>query len=157
MNDKCQVMIRVVSENYCIFYLKNFQAITYRYSNTELTDMHFYYGMARVKALRANRLYQMQYPHRNLPKEKTFTALHQRLTEYGKFITNVADRARGRCVRSLAVEENIFKMINNDARTSTRKISRGLNVSQSTTWRFLCEQQHILTIYRGFKNFVDGI
>ncbi|EFN72812.1 hypothetical protein EAG_02637, partial [Camponotus floridanus] len=49
------------------------------YTNAEMTDMHFMYGLADGNSLRARRLYIERFPNRNVPDRKSFERIHQRL------------------------------------------------------------------------------
>jgi hypothetical protein len=111
------------------------------YSNLEMADMHFTYGYANGNALEAQRLYAEQYPERRLPHHTTFTNIHQRLRELGKFEKRSHDCGRSREVRTEAVDEAVLNLIEESPETSTRKIARVLNVSHSVVFRILKEQQ----------------
>ncbi|KAJ4432171.1 hypothetical protein ANN_20787 [Periplaneta americana] len=66
------------------------------YSNQELAEIHFMYGIADGNAALARRLYQERYPQRQCPDRKTFVRLHYRLCEYGKFNSPGLGRERPR-------------------------------------------------------------
>lgn len=53
------------------------------YTFSEYADMHLMYGLASCNAYEARRLYEERYPNRNIPNEKTFQRLDQRLRESG--------------------------------------------------------------------------
>ena len=54
-----------------------------RFTNAELADMHFVYGLADGNARQAQRLYEERFPHREVPDQRHFQRLHQRLRETG--------------------------------------------------------------------------
>lgn len=54
------------------------------YTFSEYADMHLMYGLASCNALEARRLYEERYPNRNIPNQKTFQRLDQRLRETGR-------------------------------------------------------------------------
>lgn len=109
-----------------------------RYTNAEMTDMHFMYGLANRNALRAKRLYAEKFPERIAPNRKTFERIHQRLCETGTFKQG-GGTGRPRTVRTVQLEENVLNMVEEDPSTSTRKISNELNVSSGTVWHILRE------------------
>ncbi|KAJ8940296.1 hypothetical protein NQ318_000118 [Aromia moschata] len=86
------------------------------------------------------RIYAEQYPERRLPHHTTFTNIHKRLREFGKFEKRSHDSGRTREVRTEALEEDVLNLIEESPETSTRKIGRAVNVSHSVVFRILKEQ-----------------
>lgn len=111
------------------------------FTNTEMADMHFIYGLANGSSLEARRLYAERYPQRVIPHHTIFARLHQRLRDAGTFKKKTVDCGRHREVRTAALEEAVLNLIEEHPETSTRKISETLNVSQSVIWRILKAQQ----------------
>lgn len=109
------------------------------FSNKEKADMHFVYGAANGSSLEAQRLYGERFPNRRLPNPKTFERLHRQLCETGSFLASRSDA--GRPKRDVMVEEAILDMVADEPSTSTRAVSRGLQISQSRTWRVLNDER----------------
>lgn len=109
-----------------------------RYTNAEMTDMHYIYGLADGNALEARRLYTERFPGRIAPDRKTFESIHRRLYETGTFRRN-GGAGRPRTARTVDLEEDVLDMIEEDRGTSTRKIANALNVSNGTIWHILKE------------------
>lgn len=55
------------------------------YTNKEMTDMHFCYGLANGSTPEALRLYREHFPGRQIPDKKLFAEIHRRLGEDGRF------------------------------------------------------------------------
>lgn len=111
------------------------------YTNAEMTDMHFEYGRANGNALEARRLYAERHPLRQIPHHTIFASLHRRLSEGGTFRGHYNDNGRPREVRTVAIEEAVLNIIEEEPDTSTRRIAIVLNVSHAVVWRILKEQQ----------------
>jgi hypothetical protein len=62
------------------------------------------------------------------------------LRDFGSFDMNKRDLGRQREDRILAAEEEILHEIENQPRTSTRRLANQLGVSQFVVWRTLKEQ-----------------
>lgn len=107
-----------------------------RYTNAEMTDMHFIYGLADGNSREARRLYLERFPNRNVPDRKTFQSIHQRLHETGS-LKRSGGSGRPVTVRTVEVEENVLNMVAEDPGTSTRRIANTLNVSKGTIWNIL--------------------
>lgn len=110
------------------------------YSFAEMADMHFMYGKANGCALEARRLYQETFPNRQLPSDKMFSSLHQRLRETGNFKPNKKDCGRNRTTRTPQAEEIVLQQIEANPGSSTRRISAQTNISKSTVWEILHEE-----------------
>lgn len=112
-----------------------------KFTNAEMTDMHFVYGQANGNTYEARRIYAKRYPKRITPDPRTFTNLHRRLQENGTFKRNFLG-GLNRYTRTPDIEENILNEIANHPETSTRKIASSMNqtVSHQTVWRTLKEQ-----------------
>ncbi|GFS87567.1 hypothetical protein TNCV_2941691 [Trichonephila clavipes] len=81
------------------------------YTNQEMADIHFIYGVADENALETRGLYGERFPSRRLPNRKTFECLHRRLRKPVRLLggckTQGVPRVRGhrnlksmRCVNS---------------------------------------------------------
>lgn len=110
------------------------------YSFAELADMHFMYGKANGCAREARRLYQEYFPNRQIPCEKLFINLHQRLRENGTFRPNMNDTGRSRTTRTPQAEERVLECVAANPGISTRRIALQEGIPKSTTWEILHEQ-----------------
>lgn len=111
-----------------------------QFTNAEMTDMHFVYGMAQGNSRAARRIYQERYPHRLVPNRQTFVRIHRRMCESGTF-QRLAAIGRSATVRTVEVEEAILHEVERSPDTSTRKIAQQLNISHFTVWKILRENQ----------------
>jgi hypothetical protein len=109
------------------------------YSNQELSDVHFVYGLAEVNAVVARRLYQEICPGRRCSDRKTFVSIHRRLCEHGNFAPLVANRGRPKSTTS-EVEVDIPDIVNKIPGNSTGRVSTQVGVAHSSGWRLLREQ-----------------
>lgn len=107
------------------------------YTNSEMAEMHFIYGLANGNAREAQRRYIERYPNRLIPDPRTFTNIHRRLMETGSFHNKNVDAGRPRAVRTPQIEEAVLNELNEHPETSTRKVSEILNVSHQVVWRIL--------------------
>lgn len=55
------------------------------YTNKEMADMHFCYGLANGSSSEAVRLYRERFPNRQIPDRIFFEEIHRRLREDGGF------------------------------------------------------------------------
>lgn len=108
------------------------------YTNAEMASMHFVYGLANGNTLRARRIYQARYPNRVLPNSRTFSNIHRRLSETGKFQKGTSE-GRPRTTRTPETEEAVLQEIDEHPESSTRKIARLLNMSYTVVWRILID------------------
>lgn len=108
-----------------------------RFTNPEMADMHFVYGMAQGNSREARRIYLQRYPHRRVPNRQTFVKIHQRLSESGTFKRSTAVIGRPATARTVEVEEAVLHEIEHSPGTSTRKIANELNVSHVAVWQIL--------------------
>lgn len=96
-----------------------------RYTNAEMTDTHFVYGLANGNSLQAKRLYSERFSNR-IPDRRTFVNIHQRFHDTGAFKSN-GGPGRPMTIRTVELEENVLNMVEEDPSTSTRKIAEDLN------------------------------
>lgn len=115
------------------------------YTNEEMADMHYVYGLSQGNGLEASRRYAEMYPQRQHPSHRIFARLHQRLREYGSFNKRTQDCGRHREVRTPQLEEAVLNVIEEQPTTSTRKIAFQLNVDHMTVFRIL--KEHLLYPY----------
>lgn len=108
------------------------------YTNVEMTDMHYVYGLADGNAFEARRIYQERYPNRILPDSRTFTNIHRRLTETGS-LRKGSSEGRPRTTRTPEIEDAVLQEIEEHPETSTRKIARALNICHQIVWRILVD------------------
>ncbi|GFU19736.1 hypothetical protein TNCV_3960841 [Trichonephila clavipes] len=64
---------------------------TDRYTNTELADFHYIYGLANGNGRVAVRLYEERYPTKLQANHQTFTWVHQNLVEHETFRARIDD------------------------------------------------------------------
>lgn len=110
------------------------------YSNVELRDMHYYYGVAGGNALAARRLYSETFPNRRIPQSRLFSTLHQRLGEFGAFKSKLYDVGRQRNTRTPAAELRILNSIENNRKISVRLIAAQENIPKTSVHEVLKEQ-----------------
>lgn len=111
------------------------------YSFEEYTDMILIYGKVNKNGLAAVKEYRDTYPHRRVPDRKTFEAVERRLRETGSFKPKRIDTGRQRSARNHNNEEAIINAVELSPTTSTRRVSRHFNISQSSVWRTLHDAQ----------------
>lgn len=109
------------------------------YTNSEMAEMHFMYGLANGNAKEARRLYIERFPNRIIPDHRIFSTIHRRLVETGSVGKISSDVGRPRNVRTPQIEEAVLNEIEEHPETSTRKISDKFNVSHQVVWRILNE------------------
>lgn len=109
------------------------------FTNEEMAQMHFLYGLANGNSLEARRLYAERYPERRLPCSETFTRLHIRLQETGTFARSKNIPGRPLSVRTAELEEQILDVVEDSPGISTRKIAADMNISGKTVWKILKE------------------
>ncbi|KAJ8978460.1 hypothetical protein NQ317_002914 [Molorchus minor] len=124
-------------------FLPNFYATgkSTNYTNAEMCEMHYLYGMASGNSAEARRLYQERHPDRQVSHHNLFQRIHQRLWENGSFKKNTADNGRPMEV-AIRQEEAVLNEIclQENPITSTRKIAHNLNLPHSTVWRIFKRQ-----------------
>ncbi|GFQ97025.1 uncharacterized protein TNCT_84771 [Trichonephila clavata] len=104
------------------------------YTNLEITDIHFIYGVADGNALEARWLYGELFPSRRLQNLKTFERLHRHLRETGLFVSGMHDTERTKSARTPELEEHVLREFEEQPETSTRTVSAPANVSHMTVW-----------------------
>ena len=112
------------------------EAVEYTFS--EITDVHFFYGLANGNAHEARRLYQETFPNRGLPCSRTFSRIPQSLRERGTFVP-VLEGGSHRTARTVKQEQRILLHVASNPGISTRRISSAEGVHRSTLWRLLHE------------------
>lgn len=106
-----------------------------------MADIHFTYGLLNG-AGKARCIYHERYPHRELPCSAiSFSSIHRRLCEIGLFEKRKNVPGRSTTVRTPALEKAVLHKIEENPETSTRKITRALNVSHPTILSILHDQQ----------------
>lgn len=105
------------------------------YTNQEMSDMHFYYGLANGSNTEALRLYTESFPNRRLPDRRLFQTIHQRLCETGTFAH--APRELGQDPVRHNLEETVIRMAEEEPGLSTRRLALRFGVSNSTIWEIL--------------------
>ena len=92
------------------------------------------YGAAHRNAREAKRLYLEHFLTRLVPEAKTFQRLHQELFERGSFASCVQNVGRSRCVRTPCVTDDIFDRISEMSESSTKELTKAVNISRNTAW-----------------------
>uniref|UniRef100_A0A2S2R0X2 Uncharacterized protein n=1 Tax=Sipha flava TaxID=143950 RepID=A0A2S2R0X2_9HEMI len=100
------------------------------YSNTELADMNFIYGLCNRNTRASQREYENRFPGRRVPAPGMLSKIHQALRERGTFI-----RSLRKGVHNTDLEKEILNETNRDPETSTRALARQFDVRHSTVWR----------------------
>ena len=108
-----------------------------RYTNGELADVHFVYGIAEGNGRTSAQIYRERFPDRGQPDHHLFARVHQNLCDYGTLRNSVRTEGRLQSTCSIAIEENILDMVDTNPSTSIRSISSALAVSRSSV-------QHVL-------------
>ncbi|PSN44542.1 hypothetical protein C0J52_18389 [Blattella germanica] len=98
--------------------------------------MVYILGFCDGNAIAAVAEYHRRYPNRRIPSSKTFSGTYRSLLESGTLPSVRIHFERNRDVQE---EENVLKLIEHSPRSSTRRLSTRLNVSQSMVWRILRE------------------
>lgn len=107
------------------------------YTNHEMADMHYCYGMARGSTIEAQRLYTELYPNRQIPSRPLFQRIHQRLGESGQLLPVRVDAGRQRTLQNVNIEEAVIQRVEVDQAVSTRQLAIEFGVSQATIWRII--------------------
>lgn len=110
------------------------------YSTREMADMIFCYGLANGSNREARARYVQNYPTRRVPSQKLFSKLFQRLAETGFLTPRVIDRGRTRSLRTPDMEERILRRVEEDPRTSVRRIAAAEGINHRLVWSILHEQ-----------------
>lgn len=103
------------------------------YTFNEYADMYMVFGFCNGNANMAKEEYATRYPNRPRPSTNTFRRLDQRLRESGTFVPNYRNRGRPRERRTVQIEEQILDAVHEDPTSSTRQLSRELNIPSNTT------------------------
>nr|CAH7719299.1 unnamed protein product [Callosobruchus chinensis] len=107
------------------------------FTNQELADMHYMYGLADGRSPEARRLYQERFPIRVIPDMRTFANVNRRLTETGTLKPNNQLKGAHWAVRTTEIEEAVLNLIDENPEVSTRKIGNNLNISHFLVWKIL--------------------
>ncbi|GFT97666.1 transposase-like protein [Trichonephila clavipes] len=95
----------------------------YRFTNSELADIHFIYGLADGNGRAAVRLYRERYPTRRQPNHQTFARVHQNLVERGSFRATIEGTGRRRIARTPIFEEGVLHAVDQTPGTSVRALA----------------------------------
>lgn len=122
------------------FFKRN--SIEMNYSNREMADIHYYYGLARGSSERARILYAEHFPQRRIPNPRTFAAIHRRLRENGSF--SPFRRGIGRPARDDLddIADQILQRVELNPAISIRRLVAEFNIPYSTIWRIL-HREHL--------------
>ncbi|GFX98880.1 DUF4817 domain-containing protein [Trichonephila clavipes] len=109
----------------------------YRFTNSELADIHFIYGLADGNGRAAVRLYRERYPTRRQPNHQTFARVHQNLVERGSFRATIEGTGRRRIARTPIFEEGVLHAVDQTPGTSVRAHAASTGRSPTTIHRVL--------------------
>src|ERR1044072_157460 len=107
----------------------------------EQTDMLLTYGEVHQNGLAAVRRYREKYPNQRILNRKTFEAIKRRLRENGTLNPLRVNAGQQRIRQTANVEEEILDAVQSSLSTSTRRLSLRFDVSSTSLWRTLHEQQ----------------
>lgn len=107
------------------------------FTNNELADIHYMYGLADGNSSKARRLYEERFPGRVVPARKTFYKLHLRLSEKGSFKPNNHLKGTLKTARTPQTEDAVLNMVEENPEISARKIAHHLNINYVLVWRIL--------------------
>lgn len=103
----------------------------HQFSNQEYADIIFVYGFCDGNGRAASREYELRFPGRRCPNHQTFSNVFSFVREKGHFPTqnNIDQPVR----HPVQQEEDILNLIEENPKTSTRKIARRLHITQKIT------------------------
>lgn len=107
------------------------------YTNEEMADIHYCYGLADGVSLAAQRFYRDRFPNRRIPDARTFDAIHRRLRETRSFVPVRVDAGRPRPPPNANIEADIIQRVENNPDVSTRRLAHEFGISHSTVWRII--------------------
>ncbi|KAI4464712.1 transposable element tc3 transposase-like protein [Holotrichia oblita] len=111
------------------------------YTLVEYRDMIMCYGKARSNASQSQRIYREIYPLRQVPSVRPFIDVHRRLGEDGCFKKPKYESGVKRTRRTVANEEAILQIVEDNPRISTRRINAAVpNVNRETVRKIHKEQ-----------------
>lgn len=97
------------------------------FTNRELANMHFVYGVCNGNARAAEREYRRRFPNRRAPGRQLFTDIHRNLSDHGNFRRS---RGQGRPQGDHNLE-NVLNHFEDDPQISIRTVSRITHVPRS--------------------------
>ncbi|GFV73483.1 DUF4817 domain-containing protein [Trichonephila clavipes] len=109
----------------------------YRFTNSQLTDIHFIYGLADGNGRAAVRLYRERYPTRRQQNHQTFSRVHQNLVERGSFRATIEGTGRRRIARTPIFEKGVLHAVDQTPGTSVRALAASTGRSPTTIHRVL--------------------
>ncbi|GFY67640.1 uncharacterized protein TNIN_346301 [Trichonephila inaurata madagascariensis] len=104
------------------------------YTNQEMVDIIFTYGVADGNALEAQGLCWERIPSKRLPNRKTFECLHRRLRETVSFVSGMPDTGRTRIPE---LKEHVLHKFEEQPEKSKWTVSTAANVSHMMDCRVL--------------------
>ena len=105
-----------------------------RYTNAELADIHFIYGLADGNGRAAVRLYGERYPTRRQPNHHR---VRSGASEHGSFRATTESTGVPRTARTPIFEENVLHAVNQNPGTSVRALAVASGRSRATVHRVL--------------------
>lgn len=107
------------------------------YTNQEMADIHYFYGMAEGIGLAARELYREQFPERRIPHHATFSIIDRRLRETGQFNPPHVDAGRARIAHHGHIEDDILARVAADPAISVRRLVAEFDVSIGFVWNVI--------------------
>ncbi|GFU69550.1 DUF4817 domain-containing protein [Trichonephila clavipes] len=103
----------------------------YRFTNSELADIHFINDLADGNGRAAVRLYRERYPTRRQPNHQTFAQVHHNLVERGSFRATIEGTGWRRIARTI-FEEGVLHPVDQTPGTSVRALAASAGRSPTT-------------------------
>lgn len=110
------------------------------YTIHEYADMYMIFGECGGNALAASRLYAERFPQRQHPSSNVFHRLDRRIRDSGSLLPVRREIVPPRRVRVPEVEEQVIGLIEENPSRSTREIGRMLEISHSSVYRILKQE-----------------
>lgn len=109
------------------------------YTNAEMANMIYIYGLADGNCYEAVRIYRERFPNNRTPNHQTFRNIFLRLRESGSFRRGPVV-GRPLTTRTVELEEAILNEVEQRPSTSTRQIAANFGVSHTLVWSVLRDQ-----------------
>ncbi|GFU31608.1 hypothetical protein TNCV_1235021 [Trichonephila clavipes] len=109
----------------------------YRFTNSELADIHFIYGLADGNGRAAVRLFRERYPTWRQPNHQTFARVHQNLVERGSFRATIKGYWTEANKREHPYSKKVCCMLWTKLGTSVRALAASTGRSPTTIHRVL--------------------
>ncbi|HJY21324.1 MAG TPA: transposase [Hanamia sp.] len=120
------------------------------YTFAEYADMYMTFGLCEGNSRLTEAEYRRRFPNRRHPCRMTFVRLDQRLRVTGSFVPQHHNAGRPRNRRTVYVEEEILRAVEENPQISTREIAHNLNVPSNKTVHQVL-QENLLRPFRFTK------